>query len=160
MFYDVFGPHSFHNDFDRLFDRLTTAWSHGPRAINQDNPLNVWANAESVAITTEVPGVDAASLQISIVGDTVTLAGKRETGKVNAKVDGANGDAKTDGTTNQEPSLWHRRERGAYAFQRTIQLPYRVDADKAEAKVKDGVLTVTLRRLEADKPRQVQVSAA
>jgi HSP20 family protein len=158
MFYDVFGPHSFHNDFDRLVDRLTNAWSHGPRAVNQDNPLNVWANADSVAITTEVPGVDPASLQISIVGDTVTLAGQRETGKAEA----AKADAAKPETAKAAPeaSLWHRRERGGFAFQRTIQLPYRVDADNAEAKVKDGVLTVTLRRVEADKPRAIQVSAA
>ena len=153
MFYDVFGPHSFSNDFDRLFDRLSMALARGPRSafLTQDNPLNVWSNDESVAITTEVPGVDPASLQLSIVGDTVTLAGKRELAQADT---GGQGDRKPDGTT------WHRRERSAYAFQRTIQLPYRVDADKAEAKVKDGVLTVTLRRLEADKPRAIQVSAA
>jgi HSP20 family protein len=148
MFYDVFGPHSnLDNDFDRFFDRVSTLLARGPRwaTVNQDTALNVWANDDHVALTSEVPGIDPASLELSIVGDTVTLSGKREVVRDGAET--------KDGT-------WHRRERASYAFQRSIQLPYRVDADQAEAKVKDGVLTVTLRRLEADKPRAITVSAA
>jgi HSP20 family protein len=165
MFYDVFGPHSLNRDVDRLFDRFATLLAHGPRsfAATEDNPLNVWANAESVAITTEVPGIDPASLQLSIVGDTVTLAGKRE---IRSDAKPADEAKPVDGIEVKpaEPArpeaVWHRRERNAFAFQRTIQLPYRVDAERAEAKVKDGVLTVILRRIEADKPRAISVTAA
>ena len=45
-------------------------------------------------------------------------------------------------------------------FSRALQLPYRIDGERTEARSKDGVLTVTLHRPEADKPRSITVTAA
>jgi HSP20 family protein len=54
----------------------------------------------------------------------------------------------------------HRRERAQGPFARTIALPFRVDAEKVAARFDRGVLTLTLPRPEADKPRQVKVTRA
>jgi HSP20 family protein len=47
-----------------------------------------------------------------------------------------------------------------HEFARSLQLPYRIDSERTEAQCKDGVLTVTLHRPEADKPRAITVAGA
>ncbi|HEX3132652.1 MAG TPA: Hsp20/alpha crystallin family protein [Planctomycetota bacterium] len=97
--------------------------------------LNIWANDDALVVTGEIPGVDPASVTISVLGDTLTITGKR---------DFAHG---------QQPL---RTEE----FNRSIQVPYAVDADRTEARCKDGLLTVVLHRPETEKPRKITVQAA
>ena len=52
-----------------------------------------------------------------------------------------------------------RRERGRGSFVRTFGLPFQVDPDKVDAKLKDGVLTLSLQRPEHDKPKRIRVTA-
>ena len=54
---------------------------------------------------------------------------------------------------------YHRRERGSGEFVRNISLPFRVDPDRVEATVQDGVLRISLHRPEQDKPKRIKVSA-
>jgi HSP20 family protein len=63
-------------------------------------------------VTTELPGIDPSKLEISVLGDTLTLKGNREESKVD------------------EGRTFHRRERGFGAFNRTVQLAFRVDGSK------------------------------
>jgi HSP20 family protein len=144
MFYDVFGPSwgSELREMQRLFDDFGRFGSRSRRP-GDGTALNVWANDESVAVTAELPGIAPESLNLSIVGDTLTLSGSRQA------VDGQAKDV-----------VWHRRERPSFEFTRTIQLPFKVDPDQTEARVEDGVLMVALRRVEADKPRRISVNAA
>jgi HSP20 family protein len=140
MFYDVFGPSwSPFSELERMLDRVGRL-SAG-RGRGETTPLNVWANDEALVVTADVPGLDPASIAISIVGDTLSVAGTRQ-------------------LEQPKDAAWHRRERGAYAVNRTIQLPFRVDPERTEAQVKDGVLTIALRRVESDKPRRIDVRAA
>jgi HSP20 family protein len=75
----------------------------------------MWANEEHVVLTAELPGVDPDSLDISVVGDTVTLAGRRD-------LDAGGDEAR-----------YHRHERWHGNFTRTMQLPFRIDAEKVDA---------------------------
>jgi len=93
-------------------------------------------------ITAEVPGVSADEIDISVVGETLTLSGERKPEDLEGGV------------------RYHRRERGGGRFSRSIELPFRVDADKVEAAYDKGILRVTLPRAEADKPRKITVRAA
>ena len=52
----------------------------------------------------------------------------------------------------------HRQERYYGKFQRTLTLPTPVAADKIKAQYKDGVLTVTLPKVEEAKPKQIDIS--
>jgi HSP20 family protein len=72
----------------------------------------------------------------------LTLEGKRE-----SKVQEANVN-------------WQRRERAYGTFSRAVQLPYRVDPDKVQARFNDGVLEIELQRLEADRPKKIEIRAA
>lgn len=66
----------------------------------------------------------------------------------------------------REPKLqqdnvnWQRRERAYGTFQRAVQLPFRVDAEKVQARFDNGILEVELERLEADRPKKIEIRAA
>jgi HSP20 family protein len=137
-----FGPSWSTSEMERALDDLGRWYGRSRRGpADAMTPLNVWANEEAVAVTVEVPGIDPDSMSISIVGDTLTVGGKRITREA-------------------QKVTWLRQERGAYEFSRTIQLPFRVDPEGTEARIKDGVLTIALRRVESDKPRKIAVKAA
>jgi HSP20 family protein len=80
-------------------------------------------------------------LEISVVGDTLTLRGVRAPEKLG------------------EGENYHRRERGSGRFTRALQLPFRIEADEVSATLKNGVLNITLPRAQADRPRKIQVKA-
>lgn len=104
--------------------------------------MNIWSSEDGLNITAEMPGVSPEDIDISVVGETLTLSGVRES-------DEANGSAR-----------YHRRERGYGKFTRSIQLPFPVDVNKVEAGFDSGVLNIALPRAEEDKPRKIAVKSA
>jgi HSP20 family protein len=102
--------------------------------------INVYANPDGIVITAELLGVREDDLDITVHRDTVTLRGERQ-------------------DQPQDTRAYHRRERGRGQFVRTFALPFQVDPEKVEAKLVDGVLTLTLQRHEQDKPKRIRVSA-
>lgn len=97
--------------------------------------LNLWEDAERFVVEAEVPGVKAEAVDIQLLDGTLFLKVTREA----------------------EPANYLRRERFAGTFQRTLDLPSGLDADRVDASLKDGVLTITLPKAEAAKPRRVPV---
>ncbi len=57
----------------------------------------------------------------------------------------------------RQEASFHRRERGHGKFERVLTLPVDIDEGKVEARLRDGVLTVTLPKSEAVKPRKIKV---
>ncbi|MGD9611416.1 MAG: Hsp20/alpha crystallin family protein [Kiritimatiellia bacterium] len=104
-------------------------------------PLNVWSAAEGLTIDAEMPGVDPQDVEISVVGDELSLRGK-----VNARELPAG-----------ETVL--RRERPAGEFQRTLQLPFRANAAAVKATFKNGILRISIPRSEEEKPRKIAIEA-
>lgn len=104
--------------------------------------MNVWTAKDGIVIDAELPGVDPKDVDIAVQGDEVTLSGK-----VNA-VDPAEGET------------YHRRERPAGEFTRTLQLPFRAEAGAVTANYKNGVLRVTVPRSEEEKPKKIAIEAA
>ena len=124
-------------EMNRLFDHYDRPWSR----LAGYPAVNVWMNDESAVITAELPGVDVKDLEISVVGETVTLSGERKGDDLPKEV------------------TYHRQERSAGKFTRTIDLPFSVDSGKVQATLEKGVLRVLLPRSEKDKPRKVVVKA-
>ena len=137
---------SLQSDMNRMLaDQPTNGQGHSGRAWRRrpTYPLmNVWASADGLIIDAELPGVDPKDVDISVVGDELTL-----TGKVNA------GDA-LGGET------YHRRERPSGEFVRTLQLPFRAAAAAVKANYKNGVLRLTVPRSEDEKPKKIAIEAA
>jgi len=118
--------------------RLSTAAS--TRA--SEFPLvNIWINADEAVLTTEIPGIDAKAVDISVAGKTVTLRGSRER------------------SPEKESQAYHRRERWYGQFSKTIELPFNVEVDAVEASFRKGVLKVTLPKAHAEKPRTIKVKS-
>ncbi|MBF0486990.1 MAG: Hsp20/alpha crystallin family protein [Nitrospirae bacterium] len=122
--------------------RLVSGLTERPATAREFPAINLWTNEEEVLVTAELPGVNAEDLDITVVGRTLTLKGTR----------GTTEEAKDD-------ECCHRRECRYGNFARAIELPYEVDGQKVGAKLEKGVLTVTLPRAEADKPKKITISA-
>ncbi len=102
-------------------------------------PLNVWVSETGAIINAEIPGIEPEDLDISIVNDTLTIRG---TLSAQAQKDGEN---------------CQRQERGCGQFTRSIKLPFGVEIEKVDAKVSEGILSISLPRAEAEKPRKIEV---
>jgi HSP20 family protein len=101
-------------------------------------PLNIWSDGNNIMVEAEMPGVKSEDLEILAVGNELTIRGRRR------PIDG-------------EKVTFHRQERGLGEFSRVVALPVEVDADRIEARLADGVLTLTLPKAESARPRQVKV---
>jgi HSP20 family protein len=134
------------SDFDRLrqeVNRLFNVFSPGTEPfVSRVYPaLNLSDDGNNFYVRAELPGVKADSLDISVVEGQLLLRGER---KIEPE---------------EERAGYHRREREAGFFRRTIALPTRVDPGKVSASMKNGVLTVMLPRAEEAKPRKISVKA-
>ena len=105
-------------------------------------PINVWLGDNSVVVTAELPGVTRDHVTLNLQDDVLTLEGKREP------------------ELRQEGLNWQRRERAYGSFSRVVQLPFRVDPDKVQARFSNGILEIELERLEADRPKKIEIRAA
>jgi len=114
----------------------------GPWATPSFPPVNVWAGKDDAIVSVELPGVDPATISIAVDGQTLTISGNRPA------------EAVKDGET------YHRQERLHGQYSRSIELPFRVNADKVEAEYQNGVLLIKLPRVEEEKPRQIPVKTA
>ncbi len=124
------------NEVSRLFGVDATSRSSRVPAVN------VWTNDDGAVLRALLPGFEKDNIDISVLGDSVTIAGSRE-----------ERDDKKDATC-------HRREREYGSFSRTLQLPFRVEAEAVTAAFKNGVLELTLPRANADKPKRIAVKAS
>ena len=102
-------------------------------------PINLWVGEDSVAVSAELPGIAPDEVDLTVRENTLTLKGERAP------------------RMEDEKSVWHRRERVYGSFSRTMQLPFRVDPEKVEARFANGLLEVELHRPEADRPKKIQI---
>ena len=131
---------SLQSDMNRLLSGQEAA-RLARRAKAAYPPLNVWSSAEGLAIDAEMPGVDPKDVEISVIGDELTLRGK-----INAQEAPAT-------------EILLRRERPAGEFVRTLQLPFRANTGAVKATCKNGILRISVPRSEEEKPRKIAVEA-
>ena len=106
----------------------------------QDYPaVNIWEKDGNAVVTAELPGIDPEKMDISILGDTLTLSGE------------ALQETLTQG------DIYIRQERGIGKFKRNIQLPFQVNAQAVEARYEKGILMVTLPRIKEDLPKKIKI---
>jgi HSP20 family protein len=129
-------------EIDRLFEDsfgnatlpmvTTTAWMP---------VVDIKETNEALLFELELPGVAEDKLDINCEGGVLTIAGEKETKK------------------EEKEGKYHMLERSYGMFRRSFQLPTNVIADKIEATVKNGVLTVKVPKLELPKPKKIEVKA-
>ena len=129
----------------RRMDWLTGSLSRGlfgEPAAGVFPLMNVTEDDGNFYVRAELPGLKPDELNISVTGDTLSLSGER-------KIPGED-----------ESARYHRREREAGKFSRIVTLPSQVDTGKVDARCADGILTVTLPKAAASKPKQITIKAS
>jgi HSP20 family protein len=130
-------------EMNRLFDDFFTGFPERRRGLLEGEWLpsvNISETDNSVVVTAELPGVKQEDVDITIVNDVLTLKGEKKEEKEEKKEN------------------YHRIERRFGSFQRTINLPTGVQADKAKATCKDGVLTITVPKSEEARPKTIKIN--
>jgi HSP20 family protein len=133
---------SFQHEMNRMFDQFFRAGNGEEAKVSTWRPsVDVYETDDALVIKAELPGVSKDDVSIDVHQNTLTLRGER---KHEAEV---------------KDEHYHRVERSYGSFQRSFTLPATVDAEKAEASFKDGVLELRLPRLESAKPRQIAINS-
>lgn len=137
---------SLFNDFRRLereVDQLfgTSRWPNSIRAVARGAypPINVGSTPEQVDVYLFVAGVDPKQLDISIQQNLLIVVGERK-------------------LVTEKGVDYYRRERFDGEFRRVVTLPDDVDPDQVDAHYRDGILHIAIKRSEAARPRQIEVS--
>ena len=122
----------------RPFSRVSFLPNAGARAYPL---LNVSEDHDNFYVEALAPGIDPESLEITIQKDTLRIAGEKQPLSKDVTLE-----------------AFHRNERGAGKFVRTLALRTPVDANKVKADYRNGLLLITLPKAEAAKPKQIAVS--
>ncbi|MBI5018299.1 MAG: Hsp20/alpha crystallin family protein [Deltaproteobacteria bacterium] len=133
-------------EVDRLFDNFFRGW---PRPWTAGwvatqaafvPACDLKETEKEFVVTAELPGFSKESLEVTVTEDAVTIKGQLRADK-----------------ESQEEG-YHLRESASSSFQRVIPLPGAVLPDHASARLKDGVLTLTLPKAEPSRTKGVKVA--
>jgi len=102
-------------------------------------PLDAYVTPEEIVVMANMPGVKSEDVEIMIEGDTLTIRGERPRPLENVD--------------------YVMQERPYGKFQRTLNINIPVDADKAEARYDNGLLTLVIPKAEAVRPRTIKVES-
>jgi len=125
---DMFDPAARRFFSDGLFDREFSP------------AMDVVENEDGFLVSVDLPGVNREDLDISVADNVLTIKGEKK-----------------DSREHKEGKFF-RKESWEGSFQRTLALPQGVDTGKIDAKMRDGVLALSLPKREEAKPRQIAVS--
>ncbi len=135
-------------EVDRMFSDFAESgdvWPQRPlapgRTVTRWPRVSVRDAGPELHLRAEVPGLSEKDLDISLEQSSLTIKGER-------KIDVPEGYSV------------HRQERGAISFARSFTLPCRIDAERTTANLKDGVLEMTLPKVAAELPRQIEVRSS
>jgi HSP20 family protein len=108
-------------------------------------PLDVYATPEEAVVIAAVPGMNPQDLETTYNQNTLMLSGS-----VPTAAESEQGKAAT----------WYLQELWHCTFQRTVTLPFEVDAGKAEASFEKGIVRITLPKAERAKPQKIAIREA
>lgn len=130
--------HRLNEEINEAFGRST--WPAGIRSVTRGTypPINVGSTPEQVDVYMFVAGLDPKTLDITMQKNLLSVAGERK--------------APVEKDVN-----YYRKERFDSDFRRVITLPEDVDPEQVDARYRDGVLQIQIKRREASRPRQIEV---
>ncbi len=130
---------------NRLLDDTFRPWNwngsttESPLAGNWMPPVDVMEDKDQVRIEADLPGVKPEHVTISLENNVLTIRGERHQ------------------RTEEQNERVHRFERNYGLFERAFTIPGTVDAERISARYDNGVLTISLPKVERAKPRQITV---
>jgi HSP20 family protein len=127
----------------RVFEDAFSRMLSEPQTNRPWSPsVDIYETENELVLKADLPEVDPKDIDVRVENQTLTLAGQRKF----EKQDGGKG--------------YHRLERSYGNFTRSFAVPNTFDTGNIAAAFKNGVLTVTLPKREAAKPRTIKVEAA
>jgi len=125
----------------RLFEDAVTRLMSEPRANRPWSPsVDIFETEDVLTLKADLPEVKTEDIDVRVENQTLTLRGQRKFEK------------------EENVKGYHRIERSYGEFVRSFAVPSTVDTEKVQADYKSGVLTITLPKKEAAKPRQVKIA--
>jgi HSP20 family protein len=101
--------------------------------------IDIYETKDDLVVSAELPGVKEQDIHLSIVSDVLSLRGQRM----------------ADQQVRDEQ--YYRIERWSGSFERHIELPIPVQADRVRASYRDGVVEIRLPKVEEVKPREIKI---
>lgn len=137
-------------DFDRVFGGFDRADAWGlpfsrfsflpGRAARRYPLINLSEDEQAVRAQALAPGLDPKKINVSVVRNKLSITGEKESPPEEAKGE-----------------QYHRNERSAGPFTRTVTLPVEIASDKVQAEYRNGILNITMPKAEQARPRQIEV---
>jgi HSP20 family protein len=128
--------------FNRLFDQTFEGWPFGESATLTSSwapACDIFEDQDGIKIVAEIPGVNREDVKLSLENNTLTIRGEKKQ------------------VAEEKTERVHRYERSYGVFERSFALPSTVDSERVDAEYANGLLTVTLPKIERAKPREIQV---
>ena len=124
----------------RHFEDAVTRFFNEPQSNRPWAPaVDIYETENELVLKADLPDVELKDLDVRVENQTLTVAGERKF------------------EHQDQGKGYHRVERSYGNFARSFAVPNTFDTDKINASFKNGVLTVTLAKKEAAKPRQIKV---
>lgn len=136
------------NEFDRMLEYplLRSRWG---MPLQANEVVGSWGLALDIAeqgelflVKASIPGINPDDLNVTLEDNVLTIQGE----------------TKDDQTIDE--NTYHIRERRYGSFSRSVRFPVPVEGDKVEAEYDSGVLTLTIPKAEAVKPKRITVKAS
>ncbi len=130
-------------EIGRVFDSLFSDFKGENSFVAEWAPrVDVMEHKDSYLIKAELPGVDKGDVKITVQENVLTIRGEKKQEKEEKELN------------------MHRIERSYGSFERAFSLPANVKSEKIDASFRDGVLTVTLPKVEEAKPKEIEVKVS
>lgn len=130
------------NQMNRLFEDALHTWPTESDGTGAWSPAaDIYETDNDLVLQTDLPGIDPKQIDVRVENNVLTIRGER---RFEPKVEREN---------------FHRVERSYGAFSRSFTLATAVDSEKIQAHYKNGVLSITLPKVEQAKPKRIQIAA-
>ena len=145
--FPVIDRDSFLTPFDKMFDQIiessfpdvTKSVGVKPFQGTAYPKVNVYEYEDKIGIIAEIPGLDKKQLDIEVENGVLTVSGDKH------------------GVWEEEGATVLRRELKASSFKRSFQLGELLDANRVEANFKDGILSISIPKVEPEKPQKTYI---
>lgn len=139
-FYPLSDVHNLHRQMNRLFDEMTT-WDNAKNSVLKP-AVELMDNEDNLTLRAVIPGVDKKDLDVSVTREIVKISGEYRHNKEN------------------KDKGYYVSEFNYGKFERNIKLPVAIQNDKVTADYSDGILTLTLPKVEEVKNKVFKVNLA
>jgi len=119
--------------------RPLTWWRIPTEAMGWVPSVEMYEKEDKFVVRAELPGMKKEEIDVSVVGNTLTISGERKA------------------ETEVKEEDYYRCELCYGKFSRSISLPAAVDAAKVDASYENGILEITLPKIEAAKPKKITI---